>query len=219
MRLRRHSGLTVKEMGIRLCGFNRSPIGFWRWLWFLRWEPARHSLRRRGRRAPPPAAVATSELIATRHPQFTIPFRVERSDDPAWQPVEAQLFVSTDRGAHWRLYAKAPTAKQQFTFRSGGDGEYWFAIRTADRSGRVRPETIDLAGAAGAGRYEAARAEDHGPGRRGRSGDGPLADRRAAPEARQPEDRLPPVAGRALAGGGRRAADDRRRRPFRRTAK
>ena len=86
--------------------------------------------------------MATSDVIATRHPQFTIPFRVERSDDPAWQPIEARLFVSTDRGAHWGLYAKAPTAKQQFTFRSGGDGEYWFAIRTADRSGRVRPETI-----------------------------------------------------------------------------
>ena len=89
-----------------------------------------------------PATEAAPDLIATRHPQFTIPFRVERSEDPAWQPVEARLFVSTDRGAHWALYARAPTAKQEFTFRSGGDGEYWFAIRTADRSGRVRPETI-----------------------------------------------------------------------------
>ena len=56
------------------------------------------------------------------------------------------MFVSTDRGAHWGLYAKAPTAKQMFTFRSGGDGEYWFAIGTADRSGRVRPERIDSPG-------------------------------------------------------------------------
>ena len=39
-----------------------------------------------------------------------------------------------------------PTAKQQFTFRAGGDGEYWFAIGTADRSGRVRPDAITSPG-------------------------------------------------------------------------
>ncbi len=89
-----------------------------------------------------PAAPDSPAVIATRHPMFTIPFRVEPSGDSTWRPIEAQLHVSTDRGAHWRLYAKTPTAKQQFTFRSGGDGEYWFAIRTADRAGRVRPETI-----------------------------------------------------------------------------
>ncbi len=82
------------------------------------------------------------EPIATRQSKFSIPFRIERSNDPAWQPVEAQLYVSTDRGAHWRLYSKGPTTQKSFAFQAGGDGEFWFAIRTADRWGRVRPESI-----------------------------------------------------------------------------
>ena len=87
----------------------------------------------------PPAA---SGPIVTQQPMFAIPFRVDRTDDPARQPVEVQLLVSTDRGAHWQLYAKAPPAQQHFIFRAGGDGEYWFAIRTVDRSGQTRPDPI-----------------------------------------------------------------------------
>ena len=94
----------------------------------------------------PVVPTAMPELIATRQALFAIPFRIERSSDPVWQPVEAQLYVSTDRGAHWRQYTKAPTTQKQFTFRAGGDGEYWFAIRTADRSGQVRPLTINAPG-------------------------------------------------------------------------
>jgi hypothetical protein len=86
------------------------------------------------------------QLIATRQAVFSIPFRVAASSDPAWQPVEAQLYVSTDRGAHWRLYTRAPAAERRFTFRAGGDGEYWFAICTADRSGQLRPATIESPG-------------------------------------------------------------------------
>jgi len=96
--------------------------------------------------SPPVAPTALPDLIATRQPLFAIPFRIERSSDPAWQPVEAQLYVSTDRGAHWRLYTKASTTQNHFTFRAGGDGEYWFAIRTADRSRQARPATIDAPG-------------------------------------------------------------------------
>ena len=33
-------------------------------------------------------------------------------------------------------------AQQHFLFHGGGEGEYWFAIRTVDGSGRVRPESI-----------------------------------------------------------------------------
>ncbi len=88
--------------------------------------------------APPTAA----EPIVTRQSAFAIPFRVDRPDDPARQPVEVQLLVSTDRGTRWQLYAKAPPTQQHFMFRAGRNGEYWFAIRTVDRSGQVRPETI-----------------------------------------------------------------------------
>lgn len=82
----------------------------------------------------------------TRHREFAIPFQLKQADTPAAQPVEVQLYVSTDRGAHWRFYAKAPATKKSFMFRAGGDGEYWFAIRTIDRSGQVRPRTISAPG-------------------------------------------------------------------------
>ena len=81
-------------------------------------------------------------LIVSRQPDFVIPFRVDRTADPTQQPVEVQLYLSTDRGTHWQPYAKASPAQPHFLFHGGGDGEYWFAIRTVDSSGRVRPETI-----------------------------------------------------------------------------
>jgi hypothetical protein len=40
------------------------------------------------------------------------------------------------------MCAKAATSESYFIFRAAADGEYWFAVRTADRSGKVRPETI-----------------------------------------------------------------------------
>jgi hypothetical protein len=84
--------------------------------------------------------------IVTKQRQFLIPFRVERSNDPSWRPVEAQLLVSTDRGMHWRVYSKAPTTQQRFPFHAGSDGEFWFAIRTLDRAGHVKPDRITAPG-------------------------------------------------------------------------
>ena len=80
--------------------------------------------------------------VVMRQSLFAIPFRVDQGGNPARQPVEVQLHVSTDHGTHWQLYAKAPPTQQRFLFRVGGDGEYWFAIRTVDRSGQAQPESI-----------------------------------------------------------------------------
>lgn len=88
--------------------------------------------------APAPPTVP----IVTRQSLFAIPFRVEPTSDPSRRPVEVQLYVSTDRGAHWQLYSKVQPNRQQFQFRAPSDGEYWFAIRTVDRSGQLRPPTI-----------------------------------------------------------------------------
>lgn len=82
------------------------------------------------------------ELLTTRQPVFPLQFSVDQTIDAARQPIEVQLHVSNDRGAHWQLYAKAPPTQKHFMFRAGEDREYWFAIRTIDRSGQVRPETI-----------------------------------------------------------------------------
>lgn len=91
-------------------------------------------------------AGAAPATTVTRHRTFAIPYRLNQVDEAAKQPVEVQLYVSSDRGANWRFYAKAPTTQEHFMFRAGGDGEYWFAIRTIDRSGRVRPKSISAPG-------------------------------------------------------------------------
>ena len=65
-----------------------------------------------------PAAAPTPALpepVVSRQSLFTIPFQVRHVNDPARQPVELQLYVSGDRGAHWNLYAKAPPTQQHFT--------------------------------------------------------------------------------------------------------
>jgi hypothetical protein len=80
-------------------------------------------------------------VFAVRQLVFNIPFEI-RHDDPTWQPVEAQLLFSTDRGAHWRPYTKVPIEQKYFPVKASSDGEFWFAIRTIDRSGQARPQTI-----------------------------------------------------------------------------
>lgn len=90
--------------------------------------------------APAPA------MTVTRHRTFAVPYQLKTATDAASQPVEVQLYVSTDRGATWRLYAKGPTTQKSFMFRAGGDGEFWFAVRTIDRSGRARPEKVSAPG-------------------------------------------------------------------------
>ncbi|MCE5267014.1 MAG: hypothetical protein LLG00_03935 [Planctomycetaceae bacterium] len=84
---------------------------------------------------------ALPQPVAMRQATFAIPYQLDRTEDSR-QPVEVQLYVSVDRGAHWQFYAKAPTTQPNFPFRAGGDGEFWFAIRTIDRSGQARPTSI-----------------------------------------------------------------------------
>jgi hypothetical protein len=85
----------------------------------------------------PPGAPAP---VYTRQTLFAIPFRIARPDRITSEPVEVQLYVSGDRGGHWDLYRKTAPTRGQFLFRAGMDGEYWFSVRTLDRSGKVRPE-------------------------------------------------------------------------------
>jgi hypothetical protein len=80
--------------------------------------------------------------IATRQTLFGVPFRVDQPTDPALRPVEVQLMVSHDKGAHWQLYARALPTQKQIPFRTAADGEYWFAVRTVDRAGKFHPENV-----------------------------------------------------------------------------
>jgi hypothetical protein len=89
-----------------------------------------------------PAAPAAKlpEPITTRQTTFFIPFHLQASPDLA----EVLLYVSIDRGANWQLYSRLAPAQKQFTFRAGGDGEYWFLVRTMDRRGKLQPEGPNL---------------------------------------------------------------------------
>ncbi len=89
--------------------------------------------------AAPLAASAAPGPIYWRQSLFSIPFHVEPPDRVTQQPVEVQLYVSPDRGRRWDNWRQAKPQEGYFLFRAGNDGEYWFDVRTRDRSGQVRP--------------------------------------------------------------------------------
>jgi hypothetical protein len=80
--------------------------------------------------------------IITRQTYFSLPARSDAAPKSNGQIVEVQLFVSTDRGAHWNFYARAKPDQPRIPFRTADDGEYWFATRVLDRSGKFQPEKI-----------------------------------------------------------------------------
>ena len=90
--------------------------------------------------AAPLAASAAPAPIYWRQTLFSIPFHVEHPDRISQEPVQVQLHVSPDRGVHWDNWRQAPPQKGYFLFKAGTDGEYWFDVRTLDRSGQVRPQ-------------------------------------------------------------------------------
>ena len=90
--------------------------------------------------AAPLAAPAAPAPIYWRQSLFSIPFHVDRPERVAQEPVEVQLYVSGDKGVRWDNWRQAPPQKGYFLFRAGTDGEYWFDVRTLDRSGQVRPQ-------------------------------------------------------------------------------
>ena len=90
--------------------------------------------------APPLAASAVPAPIYWRQTLFSIPFQVERPGQTKQEPTEVQLHVSPDRGTHWDNWRQAPPKKGYFLFKAGADGEYWFDVRTLDRSGQIRPQ-------------------------------------------------------------------------------
>jgi hypothetical protein len=92
-----------------------------------------------GPMGPPYASSPLPAPIPTRQTLFAIPFQVDKGLSHASEPVEVQLYVSSDLGGTWHLYQQVPPNRNRFLFQARGDGEYWFLIRTVDRAGQVRP--------------------------------------------------------------------------------
>ena len=78
--------------------------------------------------------------IPTRQTFFSIPFKVPPTADASQAPVEVRLYASADAGGSWTLAEKVDPKKTSFSYRAPRDGEYWFAIRTVDRQGHIRPD-------------------------------------------------------------------------------
>jgi hypothetical protein len=93
-----------------------------------------------GQTAQAQAPAAGPISVSTRQHAFTIPFRIEPARTPEEQPAEVQLHVSTDQGATWAAADRVKPDQGNFVYRAPHDGEYWYAIRTVDQRGTVRPE-------------------------------------------------------------------------------
>jgi hypothetical protein len=89
---------------------------------------------------PPLAASSAPAPIYWRQTVFSIPFHVDRPARPAEEASDVQLYVSGDRGRRWDNWLHTAPQKGHFLFRAGADGEYWFDVRTLDRSGQVHPQ-------------------------------------------------------------------------------
>ncbi|MDP1561041.1 MAG: hypothetical protein Q8M16_06565 [Pirellulaceae bacterium] len=83
-----------------------------------------------------PTELELPPAIVTSQTQFEIPFR---TDDLNGRLVEVQLYVSTDLGLTWNVYARQSPMTTRIPFQSVGDGEYLFALKTLDRDGRLLP--------------------------------------------------------------------------------
>lgn len=93
-----------------------------------------------------PADRALPEPVYYRQPLLAIPFRLERPEPKAADPVAVQLQVSTDRGHSWHVASKVPANRGRFQFRADRDGEYWFVVQTVDAQGHLRPSEPGVPG-------------------------------------------------------------------------
>lgn len=69
---------------------------------------------------------------------FVIPYQWSPETDPSLA-AEVVLYASHDRGVSWREVTRARPDVRSFAYRAPSDGEYWFCVKTIDRSGNAWP--------------------------------------------------------------------------------
>lgn len=86
-------------------------------------------------------SATASDLVYTNQHRFRIPYHSDPAELQRLGAREVQLFVTTDRGATWRLAQSVPPTTGKFAFEAPSDGEFWFSVRTLDGFNRLHPQT------------------------------------------------------------------------------
>ncbi len=87
-----------------------------------------------------------SPPLATRHAEFSIPFRLDPRAVRNGGIVEVQLYVSDDAGATWRLVGRVEPAATAIPFRASKEGLYWFVLHTVRHGQPVEAPPTDRPG-------------------------------------------------------------------------
>ncbi|TWT31291.1 hypothetical protein KOR34_46670 [Posidoniimonas corsicana] len=93
----------------------------------------------------PARAQPAGDAVVWGQDVFVIPYKWSGGSDRS-AVREVILYFSDNQGRDWKEVTRARPDVQSFMYRAPGDGEYWFAIRTADAagarwpSGPMRPE-------------------------------------------------------------------------------
>lgn len=75
-------------------------------------------------------------VVEVNQHRFAIPVQVEAGDP---EVAEVRLYRSDDAGKSWRFERSVSPPVAEFAFTAEREGEYWFLVRTADRTGREAP--------------------------------------------------------------------------------
>jgi len=92
------------------------------------------SLRRENRTSQPICEISAREI------QIPVEVARERREEMK----ELRLYVSEDQGKNWRLSATISPDKSAFQFLAPHDGEYWLAVQTVGKDGKVQPRNTDI---------------------------------------------------------------------------
>ena len=67
---------------------------------------------------------------------FYIPYRANQNDKLLQRVEKVQLLLSRDGSGDWRVLQEAKPNVKGFSYLADDDGDYWFALRHLDRSGK-----------------------------------------------------------------------------------
>jgi hypothetical protein len=91
----------------------------------------------------PPSAPASRQTMAKTYMSKNVFYLPVIIDERARTNLrEVQLYVKENPTRPWMLKEKAPPSATGFTYRGMQDGEYWFAVVTVDKNGRMTPADL-----------------------------------------------------------------------------